>query len=258
MPHITPNDLMNAALDIGAAAEPTALKHFRSDLAVEDKPDESPVTIADRETEKRIRAELADRFPDHGIFGEEYGRQETDSEFTWIIDPIDGTKSFICGVPLFGMLIGVLEAGEPVAGVIRMPALGESYAGCRGGGANLSGAAIGCRQITKADDARIFVNEANQLVTEEPQRLARLMGMGHIFRFFTDCYSYALLAAGKIDAVVEMGLQPYDYLPVAPVIEAAGGIVTDWQGERLGLHSDGTIIAAATPELHAAILAQLR
>ena len=118
------------------------MRYFRAGVAVEDKPDESPVTIADRETEKAIRAEIEARFPGHGIFGEEFGKSDEDAEFTWIIDPIDGTRSFICGVPLFGMLLGVLQAGEPIAGVIRMPALGEVFGGSLGGGATMNGAPI--------------------------------------------------------------------------------------------------------------------
>ena len=120
MPQLSPRDLMHAALDITGAAEAIPLRHFHSDLAVEDKPDESPVTIADRETEKRIREEIAARFPGHGIFGEEFGKRESDSEFTWIIDPIDGTRSFICGLPLFGMLLGVMQGDEAVAVFARL------------------------------------------------------------------------------------------------------------------------------------------
>jgi histidinol phosphatase-like enzyme (inositol monophosphatase family) len=247
---------MSAALEISAAAEAIPQRYFRSDIAIEDKPDESPVTVADRETEKCLRAEIAARFPTHGIFGEEFGKTETQSEYTWIVDPIDGTRSFICSVPLFGMLLGVLQDGEPVAGVIRMPALGEVYAGCRGGGASMNGATVRCR-TRPIDKSYVFINEANLLVRRDPERLERLMQVGHDYRFFNDCYSFALLAAGRIDAVVDTGLQPYDYLPVVPVIEAAGGIVTDWQGEKLRLGSDGTLVAAATPELHEELMKRL-
>jgi histidinol phosphatase-like enzyme (inositol monophosphatase family) len=211
------------------------------------------VTVADRETEQAIRRDIEKRFPTHGILGEEFGKTNAGSEFTWIVDPIDGTRSFICGVPLFGMLIGVLQGGEPVAGVIRMPALGESYAGCRGGPATLNGAEIRCR-ARPVERSYVFINEANLMVEPDLDRLKRLMHVGHDQRFFNDCYAFALLAAGRIDAVVDTGLQPYDYLPVAPVVEAAGGIITDWHGAPLGLRSDGTVAAAATPELHGQLL----
>lgn len=258
MPDLSPQDLMKAALEISAEAEPIPLRYFRSELEVEDKPDASPVTVADRETEKRIREGIAARFPEHGVFGEEFGRSDSASDMTWIIDPIDGTRSFIVGLPLFGMLIGVLRGGEPVAGLIRMPALGEVYAGCRGGGATRNGAPISCRPVTRAEGARIYVNEASQFFDEEPERLRRLMSVSEARRFSNDCYSFALLAAGGIDAVIEMGLQPYDYLPVAPVIEAAGGIMTDWQGAPLTLGSDGRVVAAATVDLHQELLTLLR
>ena len=257
MPDPSPQELLDAALEISAAAELIPRRYFRSDLAVEDKPDESPVTIADRETEKEIRRGIEARFPTHGILGEEFGRKDAKSEFTWIVDPIDGTRSFISGVPLFGMLLGVLQGEKPVAGVIRMPALGECYAGCRGSGATMNGLEIRCRTRPIAQ-ARIFINEANLMVEPELERLKRLMSFGREARFFNDCYAFGLLAAGRIDAVVDTGLQPYDYLPVVPVVEAAGGAMTDWRGAPLGLASNGTVIAAATPELHAALMDQLR
>jgi inositol-phosphate phosphatase/L-galactose 1-phosphate phosphatase/histidinol-phosphatase len=257
MPDLSPFDLMNAALEISAAAEPIPRDYFRSGVAVEDKPDESPVTVADRETEAAIREAIAERFPTHGIFGEEFGKTDAQSDTTWIIDPIDGTRSFICGVPLFGMLLGVLQNDEPIAGVIRMPALGESYAGHRGGHATTNGAEIRCRR-RPVDEAYVFINEANLMVESDLERLKRLMHCGRDYRFFNDCYAFALLAAGKIDAVVDTGLQPYDYLPVTPVVESAGGIITDWSGNTLGLDSDGTLIAAATEELHAELMRLLR
>ncbi len=254
----SPQDLLKAALEISAAAAVIPMRYFRSPIAVEDKPDESPVTIADRETEQNIRAAIAERFPGHDIFGEEYGRSGSGSEHTWIIDPIDGTRSFICGVPLFGMLLGVLDGGEAVAGVIRMPALGETFAGCRGGGATMDGKPIRCRPITRIEDARLIINEANRMLTNQPELLARLMTVGHTRRFFNDCYAFALLAMGQIDVVIDSDLQPYDYLPVVPVVEAAGGVITTWSGEKLGLKSNGNVVAAATPELHREIMNRLR
>ncbi len=257
MPKPSPADLLEAALKISEEAAAIPMRYFRAGVAVEDKLDESPVTIADRETEKAIRAAIETRFPAHGIFGEEFGKSQLDAEFTWIIDPIDGTRSFICGVPLFGMLLGVLHDGVAVAGVIRMPGLGEIFGGAVGVGASMNGTPIACRKDVKPAAARIFINEAIRMVDREPALLKRLMGFGHTRRFFNDCYSFALLAMGQIDAVVDFDLQPYDYLPVVPVVEAAGGIITDWQGDRLGLHSDGTLVAAATPELHRELLSIL-
>jgi histidinol phosphatase-like enzyme (inositol monophosphatase family) len=254
MPSPSPADLLDAALTISEAAAAIPMRYFRASVTVEDKPDDSPVTIADKETEQAIRAAIGARFPGHGIFGEEFGKSDAANPVTWIIDPIDGTRSFICGVPLFGMLLGVLTDGEPVAGLIRMPALGEVFAGARGGGATMNGRPIACRRTATPASARLFINEANRLLGTAPETLQRLMGFGHTRRFFNDCYAFALLAMGEIDAVVDFDLQPYDYLPVVPVVEAAGGIITDWTGAKLGLGSPGTVVAAATPELHAALL----
>jgi len=258
MPELSPKDLLDAALEISATAAAIPMQYFRSAIAVEDKPDQSPVTIADRETEAHIRRAIEKRFPAHGIFGEEFGTSGGGTDYTWIIDPIDGTRSFICGVPLFGMLLGVLAGDEPVAGVIRMPALGETFGGFRGGGATKDGAPIRCRQTNKIEEARIVINEANRMMLKDPLRLRHLMSLGQIRRFLNDCYPFALLSMGQIDVVVDSDLQPYDYLPVVPVVEAAGGVMTNWKGEKLGLKSDGNVLAAATPELHRAVMNRLR
>jgi histidinol phosphatase-like enzyme (inositol monophosphatase family) len=250
----SPQELLATALEIGKGAAAIPMRYFRTGVAVEDKADESPVTIADRETETAIRREIERRYPSHGIVGEEFGRKDEDAEFTWIIDPIDGTRSFICGVPLFGMLIGVLSGGDTIAGAICMPALSEVFGGCKGGGATMNGKPIRCRTLTKLDQARIFINEANRIHGKEPEKLARLMSLGHTRRAFNDCYAFALLAMGQIDVVVDYDLQPYDYLPVVPVVEAAGGVITDWQGGKLGLNSGGSVVATATPTLHAEML----
>lgn len=254
MQELSPQDLLAAAVEISATAAAVPMRYFRQNFAVEDKGDESPVTVADRETEQTIRRSIQERFPAHGIFGEEFGRKDSDGAFTWIIDPIDGTRSFISGSPLFGMLLGVVHDGKPVAGVIRMPALGECFAGAVGGDATLNGTPIRCRAAPSLDRACIYLNEANLLMAEESERFRRLMSAGKLRRFAHDCYSFALLALGQIDAVVDFDLQPYDYLPVVPVVEAAGGIITDWRGQPLGLDSDGTVLAAGGPEIHRELL----
>ena len=259
MPDPSSEELLKAALEISEVAAAIPMQYFRSAIAVEDKPDHTPVTIADRETEANIRRAIEQRFPSHAILGEEFGNNDKQqADYTWIVDPIDGTRSFICGFPLFGMLIGVMRGDEPIAGVIRMPALNESFAGRRGAGATKDGAPIRCRTDIKLKDARIVINEANRMVMNEPLRLRRLMSAGSIRRFFNDCYQFALLASGQIDVVIDHDLQPYDYLPIVPVVEAAGGVMTAWHGEKLGLSSDGSIIAAATPELHREVMSLLR
>ena len=251
---LSPAALLQAARDISAAALDKPLRHFRSGFSVERKADESPVTVADRETESALRAAIAARFPDHGILGEEFGSEGLERDIVWVIDPIDGTKSFISGSPLFGMLIAVLKAGKPVAGIIRMPALGECYGGAPGVGSDRDGTPIVCRQGVAQEKAFLCINEANGIMADHPAVFARLMKTGAYQRLSYDCYPYAQLAGGQVDAVVDYNLQPYDYLPVVPVVEAAGGVITDWQGKPLTMKSDGRVVASASTELHERLL----
>lgn len=248
-----------AAIGARIAEEASAvpMQHFRQGglgIEVKNDADASPVTIADRATEEAIRAALAAEFPAHGIFGEEFGVAGSLDGPAWIIDPIDGTRFFLTGYPAFGMLIGHLQAGVPQVGIVRMPALGETYVGVKGGGATLNGAPMAVRSTTLLSEARLFINEAERMTEHHPATFARLCKMGHTRRTSYDCYPHAMVAAGQIDAVTDIGLEPYDFMPIAPLIEAAGGIITDWEGRPLTLGSDGRVVTAATPELHAALL----
>ncbi|MCZ4352462.1 inositol monophosphatase [Roseovarius aestuarii] len=236
-------------------ASAVPMRHFRKGgLGIESKADDSPVTVADRATEQAIRDAIKAEFPDHGVFGEEFGISGSLEGPAWIIDPIDGTRFFLSGYPGFGMLLGHLDSGVPLVGVVRMPALNETFVGIRGGGATLNGAPITVRETTALNDAVVFVNEAERTQALDPALFARLCGVGHTRRMSYDCYPHALVAAGQIDAVTDIGLEPYDFLPLTPLIEAAGGIITDWNGAPLGLKSDGRVVTAATPELHAQLL----
>ncbi|MEX1233745.1 MAG: inositol monophosphatase family protein [Roseovarius sp.] len=247
--------VIGARIANDASAVP--MRHFRRDglgIEVKDDADASPVTIADRATEEAIRAALAAEFPGHGIFGEEFGTQGSLDGPAWIIDPIDGTRFFLTGYPCFGMLIGHLQAGVPQVGIIHMPALDETYVGVSGGAATLNGAPISVRGTTQLSEAHVYINEPERTFDHDPALFARLCKIGHTRRMSYDCYPHAMVAAGQIDAVTDIGLEPYDFLPIAPVIEAAGGIITDWEGRALTLGSDGRVVTAATPALHAALL----
>nr|WP_323783095.1 inositol monophosphatase family protein [Amylibacter sp.] len=239
------------------AAGQTARTYFRQHNAVEFKEDESPVTVIDQRIEQELKQAIAAKYPMDGIFGEESGVDGGLDGNLWVIDPIDGTRSFISGNPLFGMLLAYVQNGVPVAGIISMPMLDELYCGSPGQGATCNGEPINVSGQREIDDCTLYINEGEKLIAEHPDRLSRLLKAGKTRRFGYDCYPHALLAAGHIDAVVDYDLKPYDYLALTSVISAAGGIMTDWQGNPLDLSSDGAVVAAATPELHQSLLAVL-
>ncbi len=244
---------LEKAIEITAAAGAISLSYFRQSPDIETKADRSPVTVADKATERAIRDGLSRYFPDEPVFGEEFGQSGAGAAM-WIVDPIDGTRSFIAGLPLFGMLLGQIDADGPQLGVIRMPALHEVYAGGTGVAATCNGETIWVSGRRQLSEARLFINEGDKLATAEPAVFDRLVRAGQLRRMGADCYPHALVAAGLVDAVVDYDLQPYDYLPVSAVVEAAGGLMTDWQGAPLSMRSDGRTVTAATPELHAQLL----
>lgn len=239
-----------------------ALRWFRQPLDVELKGDESPVTVADRTVERHLRDALARRFPGHGILGEEFAPVRPEADSVWVIDPIDGTRSFITGWPVWGTLLALLRGGRPELGVIEMPALDERWVGVSGHGTWFSAGAQGwrrcavrpCRSLAAA---HFYTTSLLYFDGAERRRIETVAGAVHTARFGGDCYGYGLLASGHIDLVIENRLQPYDYFATVPVIEAAGGLVTDWRGQPLTMASDGRVVAAATPELHAQALALL-
>ncbi len=247
-------DDLDAALRITAKASEISLRHYAGNLDILTKEDASPVTIADHETEEYIRAQLQQQFPQDGILGEEFGLQGSDKARIWVVDPIDGTRSFIVGIPLFGMLLALMEQGVPRLGIVRLPALDQVYAGAVGLGATLNGAPIRVSDVSCLADAMLFINEGEKINVDEPQVFDRLCRAGKFRRISYDCQPHALVAAGRVDAVVDYDLKPYDFLPLVALIEAAGGRITDWQGRALSFESDGRVISAATPALHSEII----
>lgn len=235
-------------------ASDAAMRFFRGRLGIEFKSDESPVTQADKQVETEVRAYLKQHFPNHGVFGEEEGKDIGDGRHMWVIDPIDGTRSFLSGHPTFGFLLAHLNAGQAELGLVGMPALGETFVGVIGKGATLNDQPIQVSKQTQLDQAILFVNEGDKIYRDHPNVFSRLMQSGQTRRFAYDCYPHALLAAGHVDAVIDYDLQPYDYLALAPLIAAAGGVMTDWNGNALTLESDGAVVSAATPALHAELL----
>jgi inositol-phosphate phosphatase / L-galactose 1-phosphate phosphatase / histidinol-phosphatase len=234
------------------AARDVIRGHFRRPLAVDDKSDLSPVTIADRAAEAAMRALIERHFPEDGIIGEEHGSVRAEAEHVWVLDPIDGTKSFISGIPLFGTLIALARRGRPVLGIIDQPILEERWLGAAGRVTTLNGAPARARRCAALAQASLFCTAPEIMFRgADAAGFARLQHAVKLFRAGADCYAYAQLASGLVDLVVEGNLKPYDYCALAPVIEGAGGSVTDWQGRALDLGSDGRIIACGDPSLAA-------
>lgn len=253
----SPDQDLKVAHALADAAAAQSLLLFRTPLDVITKADESPVTQADRAAEAAMRAILGVERADDGIYGEEHGQQQLDAERIWVLDPIDGTRSFITASPLWGTLIALLRGGRVELGMIDMPVLRERWVGQSGRGASRNGEPVRVSRCTEVAAARIVTTSPDIFGAEDWQAFDRLSRRCAMRRFGGDCYGYAQLAGGSIDLVVETGLQPYDYLGPTGLIEAAGGIVTDWQGRPLGIASDGRVIAAATAELHREALALL-
>ncbi len=243
------SDFAQIALEITDRASEIARKYFRTEFDIDHKSDSSPVTVADQLTEQFIREALLSRFPGHAIFGEEFGRETTDSEYEWVIDPIDGTRSFVTGMPLYGMLLALLKNSRPRFGIVRMPELNEVYYGDCISATRNGNESIRCSTTRSLDDAIVYINEGEKINQHDPELFETLCSTGRVMRLGYDCYPHMLLASGFVDLVIDFDLKPYDYLSLIPVVEGAGGIISDWNGEALTLESVGQVISAATPEL---------
>ena len=254
-------DLRATAHELADAARAATLLHFRrAGLSAETKETErfDPVTVADRLSEQRMRAILARRRPQDGILGEEFGTVEGTSGLTWVLDPIDGTRGYLSGTPTWGVLISVADATGPIYGLIDQPYIGERFEGGFGQ-ATVNGpmgrAGLKTRAPRPLSEAILFSTFPEVGTPEEGAAFRRVAPKAKLVRYGTDCYAYALIAAGQIDLVIEAGLQAYDVQAPIAVIEAAGGIVTDWQGRPCP--QGGRVLAAANRDIHAEALALL-
>ncbi len=234
--------------------------HFRAGLLADDKADESPVTIADRGAEEILRASLQASCPDCGIIGEEFPPYRADAKYVWVIDPIDGTRAFITGRPSFCTLLGLLDDGVPVLGFIDQPITNERWCGGRGVGGWFHGqyGRFGTRQHVSLAQAELSSTAPEMFSVPEMARFMRLQAVAKRVYWGGDAYGYGLLALGQVDVVAECGLKPWDWAALVPVVEAAGGVVSDWQGRPLKLGmSGGDVLASANAALHRAALAAL-
>lgn len=243
------------AVELALSVRPLVKRHFRARLDVTFKADSSPVTIADQQVEAALRTAIREKYPAHAQLGEEMGG-DVGEDWSWVVDPIDGTKSFICGVPLFGTLIALLHAGVPKLGVIDMPILDECWVG-DSASTTWNGKPVATSGCDTLDSARLFATSPDIFAGGDRLAYERVADAVAMRRYGGDCYLYGLLASGCCDLVIEAGLQLYDVMALVPVVEGAGGVITDWEGQPLRQGFDGRVVAAATPELHRAAVALL-
>jgi len=234
------------------------LPFFRTALSVADKGRSGtfdPVTAADHAAETAMRNLIHRTFPDHGIVGEEFGNERTDAEYVWVLDPIDGTKSFISGMPAWGTLIALLRSAQPVFGMMNQPFIRERFSG-DGTRAHYRGPAgkrdLHIRECAAMAEAVLFTTSPLLMNLKDRASFARVESRVRLSRYGGDCYAYCLLAAGYIDLVIETELKAYDVLPLMPIIMGAGGVITSWEGKPP--HSGGRIVAAGDRRVHAAAL----
>jgi inositol-phosphate phosphatase / L-galactose 1-phosphate phosphatase / histidinol-phosphatase len=250
--------LVALALALAEASGPIIARYFRTGAAIVDKADLSPVTVADREAEAAMRTLIAERMPEAGVFGEEMGADRADAEFVWVLDPIDGTKSFVTGKPLFGTLIGLVHEGRPIVGVLNQPVLDERWIGVAGRPSTFNGQTIRTRACAKLSDAWLYATTPAMFEGDDAAAWTRLSAAVKFPVYGADCYAYGMLASGWTDLVAEALLKPYDWCALVPIIEGAGGRITDWEGRPLGLEPVGHALAAGDPKLHEAALALIR
>lgn len=247
-------ELLALAHRLADAAGEVVRRYFRQPFAIDTKSNLTPVTIADREAEQALRAILAAERPDDGILGEEHGSVGLEREYVWVLDPVDGTKSFMIGRPIFGTLIGLLHHGRPVLGVIDQPILRERWIGAHGHPTTFNGAPVRTRPGTVLADATLSTTTPDMFTDGGEAALAAMRAATRYTVFGSDCYAYGLLANGWLDVVLERDLQPWDWAALAPVIQGAGGSITDWQGRELRLGAVGEVVASADAALHACCL----
>lgn len=227
----------------------------QADLVVETKADDSPVTAADRGAEKLLREAIAQRFPTHGVIGEEFGSENPNADFVWVLDPIDGTKSFAAACPLFGTLIALLHQGQPALGAIHLPVLQQLFIGDNFS-STLNGKPVRTRATKRLAEATLLTSDSLNLAKyQHGPACDRVVSQAKLYRTWGDCYGYTLVAGGWADVMLDPIMNPWDIAALVPVIRGAGGVITDWTGKD-PVHADSTV-AAATPELHAQVIAEL-
>ena len=257
----TLDDFARLAIQLADRARPEIMSRFRTGISIDAKSDSSPVTEADRSAEQVMRTLINETFPDHGIVGEEFGNENVDAEYVWVLDPIDGTNSFVTGKPLFGTLIALCQNGTPIVGVIDAPGVDERWVGVQGRPTTHNGEAVTTRPCAAMDSAWLYATTPLMFEGEDVAAFKRLSDAAWRSVFGGDCYAYGLMSSGHVDLICEAQLGTYDYCALAPVIEGAGGILTDWDGQPVKLNTEGRndhkVLAAGDKALHALALKTL-
>ena len=241
--------------EAAADAAGEVLRHaFRNNLTVEAKSDGSPVTAADRDAEAVMRSIIARACPDHGIRGEELEETNAGNETVWVLDPIDGTRSFITGKPVFTSLVSLVHRGEFIIGLIDQPVTADRWVGAEGKTTTWNGLRTKVRPCARLDEAAMYTTGTEWYGTEELGAFERLRQEVLMTLYSTDAYAFGLLASGHIDLAIECQLEPHDFAALIPVVEGAGGIITDWQGNALKPDSPANVLAAGDPKVHKAAI----
>ena len=227
-----------------------AWKYFRSDLQVTDKEDSSPVTVADKQIESLLRERIRSEFPDHGIIGEEEADENLISKYRWVIDPIDGTRSFITGNPLFGTLLSLVTEDEYLLGLMDLPMSQERWWATLDGGSFYKGKRCATSSTQKIEESRLVCTSPAIFSNEELKQFQNLAKSVSVERYGGDCFNYGALACGWVELVAEASLHFYDIAALVVIIQEAGGIVTDWSGDPVRMGWDGTVLAAANLDVH--------
>jgi histidinol-phosphatase len=228
--NVSLREYLDFAMDAAWQAGHLTLAHFQAGVAIEEKPDHSPVTVADRSAEELLRRLIATRFPGHAVVGEEFGETERDSTHRWILDPIDGTRSFVRGVPLYGVLVGLEIGGESVVGVAHFPALGETVAAARGEGCRWNGRTCRVSAVSRLEDALVLCSDAGDLARRAPRASASLRERSVLQRGWGDCYGHCLVATGRAEVMLDPVMSAWDCAALLPILSEAGGFFGDWSG----------------------------
>jgi histidinol-phosphatase len=247
---------LDAAIAAAKAAAEDIMRYYRGDYEVEIKADQTPVTVADLRAEQIIRRILLGEFPDHGFVGEEGGKEQAEAEYVWLVDPIDGTKSFVGGFGMFSTQIALMRGGELILGVSSAPATGELAWAVRGAGAQLDGTPLGVSDVSTLSDASVSTGNLQTLAASVNwSPLGEILALAYRTRGYGDYYHYHRLAAGQIDAVIESDVNILDIAALYVIVSESGGVFTDLQGRKVGL--DTTSVLAATPGLHPLLLEKM-